>query len=37
MANERKEGKPKKNRGNVLKNILRIQKNFEILNKLSEK
>ena len=37
MANARKEGKPKKNRGNLLKNMERTQKNFELLNKLSEK
>lgn len=36
MAKARKDGKPKKNRGNVLKNLKRLQKNQEILNKLKE-
>jgi len=33
MAKARKEGKPKKNIGNVLKNLRRIQKNQELLEK----
>lgn len=36
MAKARKDGKPKKNRGNVLKNLKRLQKNQEILNGLKE-
>ena len=36
MAKAKKDGKPKKNRGNVLKNLKRLQKNQEILNKLKE-
>jgi hypothetical protein len=34
MAKAKKEGKPKKNRGNVIKNLRRIQKNNEILSKI---
>lgn len=33
MAKARKEGKPKKNRGNVIKNLNRINKNQEFLEK----
>jgi hypothetical protein len=36
MAKARKEGKPKRNRGNLLKNLKRIEANHEILKKLSE-
>jgi hypothetical protein len=36
MAKARKEGKPKKNRGNVLKNLKRLQKNQEILDRYKE-
>lgn len=31
MAKARKEGKPKKNRGNVLKRLNMILKNYELL------
>jgi hypothetical protein len=31
MAKARKEGKPKKNRGNLVKNLNRIKKNQELL------
>ena len=34
MAKARKEGKKKKNRGNLLKHIVRIAKNTEIIDKL---
>jgi hypothetical protein len=34
MAKAKKDGKPKKNRGNVIKNLRRIQKNNEILSKI---
>lgn len=36
MAKARKEGKPKKNRANLLKNLKRIKKNQEILDSLRE-
>ena len=36
MAKARKEGKPKKNRSNVLKNLKRLQKNQEILDGYKE-
>ena len=36
MAKARKEGKPKKNRGNLVKRLRIINKNEEILNKLKE-
>jgi hypothetical protein len=34
MAKARKEGKPKRNRGNLVKTLKRIQKNHEVLQKL---
>lgn len=36
MAKARKEGKPKKNRANLAKNLKRIKKNQEILDDLRE-
>lgn len=36
MAKARKDGKPKKNRGNVLKKLRRIQKNQEIINEIKK-
>jgi hypothetical protein len=36
MAKARKEGKPKKNRANLAKNLKRIKKNQEILDSLRE-
>lgn len=36
MAKARKEGKPKRNRGNLVKNLKRIQKNEEVLKNLKE-
>jgi hypothetical protein len=33
MAKAKKEGKPKRNRKNLLKTLKRIEKNTEILNK----
>lgn len=36
MAKARKEGKPKKNRANLAKNLKRIKKNQEILDALRE-
>lgn len=36
MAKARKEGKKKKNRGNLVKNLKRIQKVNELLNKLKK-
>lgn len=36
MAKAKKLGKPKGNRKNIVKNLKRIQKNNEILKKLSE-
>ena len=36
MAKARKEGKPKRNRRNLLKKLRRIEANHEILRKLSE-
>jgi hypothetical protein len=36
MAKARKEGKPKRNRGNLVKRLRIINKNEEILNKLKE-
>jgi hypothetical protein len=33
MAKARKEGKPKKNRSNLVKRLRMIQRNIEILNK----
>jgi hypothetical protein len=35
MAKARKEGKPKRNRGNQLKRLKRIQENLRILKELS--
>lgn len=32
MAKARKEGKPKRNRGNLVKNLKRIKNNDEIIN-----
>jgi len=37
MAKAKKPGKPKGNRGNILKNMRRIQENHRILKELSEK
>ena len=36
MAKARKEGKPKRNRGNLVKKLNRIKKNEEILNRYKE-
>ena len=36
MAKARKEGKKKKNRGNLVKNLKRIEKVNELLNKLKK-
>jgi hypothetical protein len=36
MAKAKKEGKPKKNRANLSKNLKRIKKNQEILDSLRE-
>lgn len=36
MAKARKEGKPKRNRGNLVKNLKRIQKNEEVLKSLKQ-
>lgn len=36
MAKARKEGKPKKNRGNLVKRLKIIERNQEILNKYKE-
>lgn len=36
MAKARKEGKPKKNRGNLVKRLNMISKNHEILKKIEE-
>jgi hypothetical protein len=36
MAKAKKEGKPKRNRSNLLKNLKRIQKNEEVLKNLKE-
>jgi hypothetical protein len=36
MAKARKEGKPKRNRGNLVKRLRIINKNEEILNRLKE-
>jgi hypothetical protein len=36
MAKARKEGKPKRNRANLVKNLRRIQKNEEVLKSLKE-
>ena len=37
MAKARKEGKPKRNRRNLVKNLKRIKKNEEIISKLKKK
>jgi hypothetical protein len=37
MAKAKKEGKPKGNRGNILKNMRRIEENLRILKELSSK
>lgn len=37
MAKARKEGKPKRNRGNLAKKLRRIQKNNEILKSYEQK
>lgn len=37
MAKARKQGKPNGNRRNYVKNMKRIQKNFEVLKSLKEK
>jgi hypothetical protein len=34
VAKAKKEGKPKRNRGNLLKNLRRIEKNSEILKRI---
>jgi hypothetical protein len=36
MAKARKGGKPKRNRGNLVKNLKRIQKNEEVLKSLKQ-
>jgi hypothetical protein len=36
MAKAKKEGKPKRNRSNLVKNLKRIQKNEEVLKNLKE-
>jgi hypothetical protein len=36
MAKAKKEGKPKRNRENLLKKLRRIEANHEVLKKLSE-
>lgn len=36
MAKSKKEGKPKRNRSNLVKNLKRIQKNEEVLKNLKE-
>ena len=36
MEKAKKEGKPKRNRSNLLKNLKRIQKNEEVLKNLKE-
>ena len=36
MAKARKEGKHKRNRGNLVKNLKRIQKNEEVLKSLKQ-
>jgi hypothetical protein len=36
VAKAKKEGKPKRNRGNLVKNLKRIQINHEVLKKLKE-
>ena len=37
MAKARKEGKPKRNRGNLVKRLKRIQENLRILKELATK
>jgi hypothetical protein len=37
MAKAKKEGKPKRNRSNLVKNIKRIKHNEEVLKSLSQK
>lgn len=37
MAKARREGKPKRNKENLLKTIRRIQKNEEVLKRIKEK
>lgn len=36
MAKAKKEGKPKRNRSNLVKNLKRIQKNEEVLKSLKQ-
>jgi hypothetical protein len=36
VARAKKEGKHKRNRGNLVKNLKRINKNIEIINKLKK-
>ena len=36
MAKAKKDGKPKRNRSNLVKNLKRIQKNEEVLKNLKE-
>lgn len=36
MARSRKEGKPKKNRGNVLKKEKRAKKNFDLIKEIEK-
>lgn len=36
MARSRKEGKPKKNRGNVLKREKRAKRNFDLINEIEK-
>jgi hypothetical protein len=36
MAKAKKEGKPKKNRGNLVKRLTMISKNHEIIKKIEE-
>jgi hypothetical protein len=37
MAKAKKEGKPKRNRSNLVKNLKRIKQNEEVLKSLSQK
>ena len=36
MAKAKKEGKPKRNRGNLTKNLIRLKKNQELISKIEE-
>jgi hypothetical protein len=37
MAKAKKQGKPKRNRRNLAKNLKRIEENFKVLKSLTEK